>query len=520
MRTIHFSLLLAVLLLATPTTIAQAVANPVSADDRTVYDTLYREKLATVRRTRSTADDIALATEMMAFAKDIPDDRGVQCLIFIDTIPLASAGSDIKMMLTAAKQLDSLWPDHPALAPNSLIDQANRAYRAADRTNREEVGESYLTLLLTLADRAEQQQDIEEAISLCRQANTIARAIDSNRRSTIEKALDRLAAESALTSRVQMLSLSVRKNPQNSPAARELVDLLLTKRDDPVSAAEFVESTQDEDLIEVVQFCANGIDRATPPAAMRVADWYLASAEDEEERYAEPLLRRSVDWYERFIAHYTREDALAKRVETLSKIAQVRLDQIVQKREDAMFGKWIDLVNNYFEPELHTLGEEDHVETDGSAVEIDEASIILPVAPRGSYEMRVAFTTHHKHEERDSAFILHVPVGPTAVTLHYHLPGELVAWIYRIEESYSIEGRESGARRLTQLLFQVTVIDDETVEIAVKVDGNKAMHWRGPAEELSQQERFLPPEDKGSVIRLSCPSNTTFHKIELRVRKE
>lgn len=519
MRLITFFLLLSSLTPAMAPADAQAV-KPITDDDQIVFDTLYREKLATVKRTRSTADDKTLADEMMAFAKDIPDDAGVQSLIYIAVIPLASSSSDIKMLVSAAQKLETLVPGHEVIAPQALIDQANRAYRAADRAEREEVGEIYLKLLLTLAGRAEEQHDIEEAISLCRQANTIARAINSNRRSTIEKTLDRLAAESALASRVQMLSLSVRKNPQNSPAARELVDLLLTKRDDPVTAAEFVASTQDEDLIEVVQFCAKGIDQASPPAAMRVADWYLASAEEEDDRYAEALLRRSVEWYERFISLYTREDALAKRVETLSNVAKVRLEQVVKKREDAQFGKWIDLIKNYFEPELHALGEDPEVEVDGSTVEIEESSIVLPVAPKMSYEMRLAFTTHHKHEELDSAFALHLPVGPAFVTLHYHLPGKLVAWIYRIEEGYLIEGREDGTQKRTQLLFQVTVIDDETVELTLLVNGNKALHWRGPAEDLSYDKDYMPPRDMGSAIRLTCPSDTTFHKIELRVRRD
>ena len=74
--------------------------------------------------------------------------------------------------------------------------------------------------------------------------------------------------------------------------------------------------------------------------------------------------------------------------------------------------------------------------------------------------------------------------------------------------------------RLTKLLFQVSVIDRETVEIAIEVDDKPAIYWRGPAEELRQDEDFLPPERLGSVIRITCPSNTTFHKMELRVKKD
>ena len=89
---------------------AQVAQDPVTDEDRANFNELYREKLTTVNRTRSTDDDLTLAKEMMAFAKDIPDDPGVQCLMYIEMIPLAASGSDIVLMSEAVALLEKPSP--------------------------------------------------------------------------------------------------------------------------------------------------------------------------------------------------------------------------------------------------------------------------------------------------------------------------------------------------------------------------------------------------------------------------
>ncbi|MGB0766907.1 MAG: hypothetical protein ACPGYV_04280 [Phycisphaeraceae bacterium] len=490
--------------------------SPVSDQDQTVYDTLYSEKLASVRRTRSTADDSTLVVEMMAFANEIPDDKGVQCLIYIDAIPLAAAGSDIEMMRSAVVRLEAMWPGHPAIESETLIDLGNRAFRAASRSDREAVGESLLNLLLSLADRAEAKGAVDEAVSICRQANTIARSVDSPLRDSIEDRLDRLAIESAVNSRIEMLALSVRKNPQNAPAARELVDLLVTKRNDPVGAAQYVQSTRDADLIDVLGFAAKGVEKASAAEAMRVADWYLALAEDLDDPFAEPLLERSRKWYERFFALYTRQDALAKRVAAMDEVANKKLIQIDAARSDEPTDGWIDLIADAVDLDRHVIKGKAMIEDGDLGMGVDTV-VVMPADTDGSYEFKVTLSVFDPDDDERLCFAVTLPVHDRYIRLYYSWTGDRAAWAKNADiDAYLINNRNNILGKQVPLTYQVAMNDDGSAEVVMLISDARALYWQGDADSLSTAEDFELPEGTEEMIRTYTRHNTVLYDARFR----
>lgn len=517
MNLISISVLAATMMVALPFApkLYAQTPGPVNEEDRAKFEELYRDKLVAVNRSQDTDDDRKLAEQMIELAETIPDSPGVQCLIYIEVIPLAAVGGDIESAVRAADQLESVWPGHEAADPDALLAIVGRTYREASRDERDQVAQPYMDLLLHSAERAEANEDLDRAIDLCRQANTVARVVDSDRRGYIVDTLDRLSEVKAVLSQIDMLVTAVEKNPKNISAAKELVNLLIVERDEPATAAQYVELTGDPDLTEVVTVCADGIDSAGAPEALRVGDWYLVLADQEDDDLAEPLLRRAQRWYGRFLSVYTREDALAQRVERMRLIAESRAKRIVEARRAALRGRWIDLVGTTFEPAQHVLGKAVEVRR-GEIHTLTPTALVLPVTPQGSFELRVRLTMH----ERTSGLALHVPIGRTAATFYYSRLDNTTSSIEGLDEADFAKKRMNKPGQKVALIFQGAVLEEGELALAMLVDGDESLRWQGSANNVQANEEFAPPQTMGRILRLNCGGKMTIHSIELRERAE
>jgi len=506
-------LLTACSMLATPA-LSQA-AQPVDEDDREQFDALFKDKLERTQATRSTDDDRALAQEMFDLAAQVPDSPGVQRLLYVQAIPLASVGGDIDLAICAANRLETLWPGHEAADPGSLLEAAARAYRDADRDERPAIAEPYLGLLLSSADQAVEADDLERAGTLCRQANPVARAVDSDQRQLIEDRLARLSEASAVINRIDMLCASLDKNPQNKPAAKEVVELLIVHRDDPAAAARYAPLADDPELAEVVAMCAAGVDAAGAPAALRVGDWYLALADEQDDARAESLLRQAQRWYDRFLEVYPRDDALAQRVRSMRQVVEGRAQRIAEARRAAMRGRWIDLIGTAFDPRLHTLGETE-LNLRRGEVRLDRGAFVLPVAPRGDYELRVGVTL----TQPSAGLVVNLPLANTAATVTFAGLDNTMNAIDGLDEVDFAKANLNRPGRRIELLFQAKVTDDNQLAIALLVNGQESLKWQGPAGDVRPNEEHTPPEHHGRVLMFKAAGEATFHRIELKERAE
>lgn len=492
---------------------AQAV-QPVNDEDRAQFESFYGEKLRQVRLTRTEKDDRDLANEMIELAGKIPDSPGVRCLIYIEAIPLAANGGDLDSAVFASRQLVALWPDHEAADPDAMLELAARIYQDTPHDDRPAIAEAYLELLLSAAARAEEEEDFGQAIALCRQANTIARKVDSKKRSRIEAALERVSSANAVVNEIRLLEEAVKKNPRNARAAEDLVDLLVVRRNDPVSAEAYAKLTGDADLAEVVAMCAKGVEKAKAHEALRVGDWYLALADRQDDAVAEVLLRNAVGWYARFQEVYPREDALSNRVAAMRNVAEARVDRIDEARRAAMRGKWIDLIETTFEPRLHAIDNKARISR--GEIKLDNGEFVLPVAPRGNYELRVRFTMH----EKTPGLGIHLPAGKTAAMFYYAIDDNSLSIIYELDKSDKNAERMNKPGRVTELIFQVAVRDNDRLGLAMLVDGQESLRWEGKASDVLPNEEDTPPAHLGRVLGLGCSGKVTFHSIEMRERDE
>lgn len=512
------------LLLAASVAAAQE-NSPITDDNRADYQTVYGEKLTSVKRTRSVNDDRTLAREMMAFAKQSSEDPGVQCLLYIDTITLASNAAELGMMNEATNQLHERWPEQDAVSPEALMQLASRGYRGVDRSDRDEQGEHYIDLLLGMAERYIEDDDPDQAGSIYRLASTIARTIDSQQEAYIQNKIKRLTAVSEMNRRIKMLELSLEKNPQNKPAAKELVELFVAQRDDIAAAQRYVHLTGDEEMIDVVRRCAQGTDQANAAAALRIGDWHAELAEDEEGEPLLTLLKHAHAWYGRFFALYTRDDALADHVKGKHTLVQLKIQQLTGSTPADTDG-WDSLIAPPFDATTHTIGKPDQLEINNGVITIEAGALFIPFNQEelsDAYEVRLTITVNQDVDESRPVLTLHLPAGDQRVlTARYYVEDDQIASVDDVNET-RLEGQGRGKIGVkTQLTYQIDR-DEDQVAFAMLYNGKPAAKWKGDSEALKKVdeealERF--PDDVGPLMVLRSLGNVTLHAIEYRAHSD
>lgn len=514
---------LSVLTLAPPA-VAQD-ASPINDQDRAVFDNLYKEKLNSVNRTRSTDDDREMIQEMLAFAEEVPDDTGLQCLIYIETVNLASNIGELGQLREAMDLLEARWPDQDAITPEQLMQFASRAYRGVERSERDEQGGHYIDLLREIAEQYETDRDLDQAIGVYRLANTVARTIGSDQLDPIQVKLDQLVAANEMAERIKMLELSVKKNPQNSPAARELVELLVTKQNDLVLASEYVRSTRDDELIDLVQMAAKGIDQANAAAAMRVADWYVAMAEDEaQDILALPMLQTARQWYARFFNLYTRDDALAKRVVEMDNLARLKISKLVEDHPELLAtvrDGWAPLIAPPFEHGKYQTRGNPIKRDDAGGLSFNDSSLLIPYKQAKAYEIKLTLTVHKDAKGKNPALQLYLPANGRVLSTRYYLGNRSIAGMDAVDESVLISPAPGREGQKCELTFQVA-LDDTQCAFAMLYNGKPAVKWQGQLEQLQPIDRSWFKDldvEIDHAMYLSCTANVTIHAVDYKPRR-
>ena len=486
-----------------------SVVNAPSVEDQGVVDLFYRDKITAVRRTRGIEDDIVLIEEMVQRAQEIPDSPGVQRLIYETAVELGMSTGAFASGLEAAHQLRAGFPAAPLASDASLLDLYDQAYRGVRRGERAAIAQPYLALILEMALEAEASGEIDRAEELYRQGALIARTGRLPEGEVFEAHLSRLSAVARIESRIRVLVQAVRTNERSVTAAHELTMLLVLYREDSAAASEFVGQTQDPDLIEAVVMSAGGVDAASAPEALRVADWYFGLA-DEEEEYVAYLLGQAKDFYDRFLSLYTRDDALRSCVQGRQQDVADRLRIIRYAAEAATRGEWRDMIEQ-IDPEQHAILDAPTLR--GGRISVNNSGFVIPLQPEGNYDLRMRL----RYDRGVDGIIFYLPLGQEqGAVLQYSRWGHTQTQIDGVEKIEKDERLLLTQGREIELGIEVQVNGNGQASIVCTVDGEVCIRWQGEIDELEVDEHFLPSERHGNAITLNCGGRYSFRTIEFR----
>jgi len=273
------------------------------------FSAQFGEEYKKVLATRDPADDIALAAQFIATAKDkvtAPALAAILCEKAHDLAAKTPAGYD-----RAVEAMDALAQKVPEKRPGALdkiVVIRQKQFEAAAGPEKMKAGQTLVEALLAAAEAKAEAGSATEPAALHRRALAVAGALGSGVKTDVQDRVNRAATRHRLEKQAEGLKVRLKTNPQDAAARKQLVSLLVVELDDPAQASTFLDDTCDEAMRKFIPAAAKGVENTPEAACKELGDWYRGLAETAAAASKPPMLVRSRQYYERYLRIHSAED--------------------------------------------------------------------------------------------------------------------------------------------------------------------------------------------------------------------
>ena len=488
------------------------------------FDLLYGKDMNRVAATKDTADDLALARQMLDAARAPKTEASLVAILCDKACELAI--KDPKggpLAIEAVEVAAEKVPGRKAERIDRILAVRQQLYAAAKMDAKAKAGEELVAAIAGAAEEKTEAGDLDAAAALCRRGLTVTASAAA--KDDLRARLADLGVRQKAVRQAADLKTKVEANPGDAASRQELVRLCLVEFDNPGEAAKYLAEGVDEALRRYVPGAAKPVSDAPELACIEMADWY-ASLGDKAACAASKaaMLSRAAGYYKRFLDLHTADDASRAKAAFGAKKVQAALEKLGKSAAGAgsdatgwvevlrfvdllrdlkttrgdpdPIGKW-DVASNG----LHVIG------SHGGQAEI-------PVAPQGSYQLRLKFRWNVAGERVWVTFPVAVSCASVCIT-------NRDCWVQDDAVRGKKEGEtlvRSGAPDVNrEYTLEVKVVPgevDSTIEISL--DGTPLLTWRGPAASLRP-----PPTNSGinpAALAVGCRfADVTFHSLQLRM---
>lgn len=286
-------------------------------DAKSTFDSLYGQRVQAVERTPSKSDDVALAAELVATGKTVPEGQEKLLAVLCDkAFELASqspAGNDTVIAVLRLR-LDRLEEDRVAhLTTISKI--RYQAFLRASRSDRGDVGRAYAEAMVELADAQGETGAWSEAAKSYRRAMAPALGVESARRTDIKSSLDTALSRAISARKITDLTAKLDANPNDRVTAKALGLLYLTELNDLASASEAALQTGDTKFLTRVKLLADSVIKLDEAQALDLGDWCRGLSESASTTGRPILLSRAHQCYSVFLQKHNTKDLARTKVE-------------------------------------------------------------------------------------------------------------------------------------------------------------------------------------------------------------
>jgi len=457
------------------------------------FNSLYGQELNRVAATPSPADDVALARQMLSAAREADKQPGLQSLLCEKACELGA--KDLSGHPTALAAVDLLAEKAPARKAECLqktVALYQREYAAAPRgAAKAKAGEALIQALSQSADAHLSAGEADAAAASLRQALAIATATVSDTKATLQGQLIAAIARQQVEKQLALLKAKLTANPKDDAARKEIVRIYVVELDNPAEAAKFIDESLDEATRKFVPAAARPLQETPELACMELGGWYYGLADQGAAPASKAaMLRRSVDYYERFLVFHKDEDLprttaalnLKKAADALARLGPAVQRPVSTAWTDGL--KLLEAAKNLspYQWEFKNgrlLG-------DGMG---KPARIMIPINPKNGYEMEVTFV----RTGGDGGVRIVLPVSATTCSLvlcwrNQKNGGgcglELVSQKAAAENETAVKPGTLVTGQEYTVGIKVAPAEDNA-EITVRMNGQPYLKWRGPQPALS-----------------------------------
>jgi hypothetical protein len=500
-------------MIGSPGALGDDDASGSDADAAAIVRALFGDELKAVGSTRGEADDLALAWQIVRAAHAAKDDPAL-------IAALCTTAYDVAWQLPgghepAGRAMDLLAECAAGRALGArrrLVEMWQRRQTLAEGGQKSWATESLIMALLGQVEAEDAANMASEAESTLQQAQELTGKLSGDARQRALAACEKVAAGRDRIAEIAACLSALQRDPADRQARRKLVQLYITAKDDPATAAAYVERVDDEVLATYVQLAARPVGDLRPTTACELGRWYAHLAEQAARASRAAMLRRAARCFDSAIE---RSGADAE----FLLVARAEL-QSVREALAALEGRSV-VADEAHDVLSHVDLRRDGVEgvwsiAKGSvrAAEHSRSRLNLPVMVEGSYELRIKAA---KKAGKGGLFVI-LPAAGRHVTLALdvgntsglmQIDGERLAG----NNPTVVDGSvlDVGAMTLIEI-----VVDCRGEEVIVRaaLDGRKLVNWSGAGAQLS-----LPPElaevPAGRVVIGGVGGGAVFDSVNL-----
>ena len=292
-------------------TVAAALSVPLFADEaEDSFKVLFGNRLEQAVASAGTADDLALAVEMVDSARKLASMPKVQALLCDKAYQLSFNHPDgLDTAAAAMVLLAEQAPSRAADANDRLIDVRQKSFLRAKPDKRAEAGQVLIDLLGLTADALFEKGEAGAAAALYRRASAVAVQIKSDATPQIKAKLDIAVSAERIEKQVNALRTKVLEHATDHESAAQLVRLLVIDMDKPRLAQQYENHLKDEDLKKHMVLAAKSVEALTEAQAYSLGEWYRTQGtQAKETRVKAGALAHAAKCFERFLTLHTADD--------------------------------------------------------------------------------------------------------------------------------------------------------------------------------------------------------------------
>jgi hypothetical protein len=303
-----------------------AVAHIAIGDAKSDFDELFGQEVRRVSASRSSADAVALAKQMVKIADTLSENEELKLLLYTKAAAYGekhAAGRDTAV--EALEKLIDATGDKSGAWSGKLLTLYGRRYLAVRGKGKAAAGKEYIEQMLAIADRQVKSGQAAAALSTYRKAGAVATSLRSPRKAEILGMLQSVAKTQRM---IYNTRAALRKNPDDTTLAIQLIGLCMVGYADPAKVPELTElAREDEGTARDLALAAKNSADLAPEATLELGDWYAYLADKAHRSVKDRLLLKAQTCYEKFLKLKPKKDLQSLK----AKVKLARVDKELDK---------------------------------------------------------------------------------------------------------------------------------------------------------------------------------------------
>ena len=310
-----------------------AVASaPLSADEdeaAVLFELLFAPEVRKAKVSAATADNLALATQLMKAAAGEGDTYMVELLCHHAHELAHRTPKGYALAVEALETIKKHNPDRVGECDEKVLAIRRRQYTATNPTSRTRAAADLAKALTTVADAKAAAGDHTEAVKLIRQAITASASARLGSLTELHAKLKRWLVIAQVTQQIRLCEAKLRTNPKDQQTRTRLVRLYLVDRDDPAAAAKYLSPDIDEVLRTYVPLAGQKPADLAVAVCAELGEWYFGLSETATAAAKPAMLARARDFLRAYVDRHKAADATV----TKARLQLVRIEGQLKKQQ-------------------------------------------------------------------------------------------------------------------------------------------------------------------------------------------